>query len=281
MGGAHYFEWLLDQLEALKERLKDIDYDDPEAPEDHLMLNVNLAHAKLAKYYAKFDDAPVYYAATVLHPHYKHHLEALWKVPDDYNSARDGPHYRDGWLTSNHRAFLAMWKDRKDAAVVAEGAVAARPFKKPRVGLSASRSAFLQSSMDAAMKQVEANLEDEYEVWRRQPTLDEDDPLALNPVQYWQLQAQQYPVLAKFAIDVLTVPAAATNCERTFSELGDMLGTRRLQMKPELIAALQCLKSWKRVGIKPSIGSTLSGIRALTTDDIAQIQEQFNQFDYS
>ena len=52
-------------------------------------------------------------------------------------------------------------------------------------------------------------------------------------------------------------------------------------MKPELIAALQCLKSWKRVGIKPSIGSTLSGIRALTTDDIAQIQEQFNQFDYS
>lgn len=275
------FEWLLDQLEALKERLKDIDYDDPEAPEDHLMLNVNLAHAKLAKYYAKFDDAPVYYAATVLHPHYKHHLEALWKVPDDYNSARDGPHYRDGWLTSNHRAFLAMWKDRKDAAVVAEGAVAARPFKKPRVGLSASRSAFLQSSMDAAMKQVEANLEDEYEVWRRQPTLDEDDPLALNPVQYWQLQAQQYPVLAKFAIDVLTVPAAATNCERTFSELGDMLGTQRLQMKPELIAALQCLKSWKRVGIKPSIGSTLSGIRALTTDDIAQIQEQFNQFDYS
>ena len=138
-------------------------------------------------------------------------------MPDDHNSARDGPHYRDGWLTNNHRAFLAMWKDRKDAAVVAEGAVAARPSKKPRVGLSASRSAFLQSSMDAAMKQVEANLEDEYEVWKRQPTLDEDDPLALNPVQYWQLQAQQYPVLAKFAIDVLTIPASATDCERTLA----------------------------------------------------------------
>jgi len=135
--------------------------------------------------------------------------------------------------------------------------------------------------MDAAMKQVEANLEDEYEVWKRQPTLDEDDPLALNPVQYWQLQAQQYPVLAKFAIDVLTIPASATDCERTFSELGDMLGTRRLWMKPELIAALQCLKSWKRVGIKPSIASSLSGIGALTADDIAQIQEQFNQSDCS
>jgi hypothetical protein len=176
------FEWLLDQLEALKERLKAVDYDDLEAPEDHLMLNVNLAHAKLAKYYAKLNDATVYYAATVLHPHYKHHLEALCKVPDDYNSARDGPHYCDGWLTSNHRAFLAMWKDLKDADVVIQGATAARPPKKLRIGLSASRSAFLQSSMDAAMKRVEANLEDEYEVWKRQLTLDEDDPLALNPV---------------------------------------------------------------------------------------------------
>lgn len=44
------FEWLLDQLEALKERLKDIDYNDPDAPDDHLMVNVNLADTKLSKY---------------------------------------------------------------------------------------------------------------------------------------------------------------------------------------------------------------------------------------
>jgi hypothetical protein len=73
-------------------------------------------------------------------------------VLDNYNSTRDGLYYRDGWLTGNHRAFLAMWKDRKDAAVVAEGAVAAQLSKKLRVGLLASRSAFLQSSMDAAIK---------------------------------------------------------------------------------------------------------------------------------
>jgi hypothetical protein len=68
------FEWLLDELEAFKDRLMEVDYDEPDAPEDHLKLNVNLAHQKLSQYYAKFDDAPVYYAATVLHPHYKHHL---------------------------------------------------------------------------------------------------------------------------------------------------------------------------------------------------------------
>ena len=85
--------------------------------------DVNLAHTRLSKYYAKFDDAPVYYAATILHPHYKHHLEALWKVPDDCNSAQDGPHYSEGWLTNNHRAFLAMRKEYKNAAITVEGSV--------------------------------------------------------------------------------------------------------------------------------------------------------------
>ncbi|KAI1507153.1 hypothetical protein Ptr86124_013903 [Pyrenophora tritici-repentis] len=95
------FEWLLDQLEALKDRLKDVNYEDLDAPEDHLITNVNLAHCKLAEYYAKFDNAPVYYTATILHPHYKHHLSALWKVPDTHVTARDGVHYRDGWLDNN------------------------------------------------------------------------------------------------------------------------------------------------------------------------------------
>jgi hypothetical protein len=96
------FEWLLNQLKALKDRLREVDYNNPDAPKDYLVANVNLAHAKLCEYYAKFNNAPVYYAATVLYPHYKHHLEALWKVPDTYNSVRDGPHYRNCWLVDNY-----------------------------------------------------------------------------------------------------------------------------------------------------------------------------------
>jgi len=38
------FKWLLDELEALKDRLMEIDYNAPSALEDHLKLNVNLAH---------------------------------------------------------------------------------------------------------------------------------------------------------------------------------------------------------------------------------------------
>lgn len=174
---------------------------------------------------------------------YKNHLAALWKVPNTHITARDGVHYRDGWLDNNHRAFLRMWQERSNAAVDVADAVTP-PQKKPRLGLSASPSAFLQSSIETNLRQVEASWKgDEYEIWRRQPAVAEEDRLSLNPLLYYESVARQFSVLSKFAINILTIPAAAADCERTFSELGDMLGTRRLQMKPELVAALQSLKS--------------------------------------
>ncbi|KAG9383702.1 Dimer-Tnp-hAT domain containing protein [Pyrenophora tritici-repentis] len=236
---------------ALKDRLKDVNYEDLDAPEDHLITNVNLAHCKLAEYYAKFDNAPVYYTATILHPHYKHHLSALWKVPDTHVTARDGVHYRDGWLDNNHRAFLRMWQGRKDSA-----ATSAHTVTPPQASLA----------------------EDEYEIWKRQPALAEEDWLSLNPLLYWESVAGQF-LYSQFAIDVLTIPAAAADCERTFSELGDMLGTRRLHMKPELISALQSLKSWKRLGIQPTTTSASGLARTLSEEEISKVQEHLSQFD--
>ena len=86
------FKWLLTDLENQKTRLIAINYNDPDAPEDHLITNVNAAHKKLSDYYTKLDDSPICYAATVLHPTYKHLLEDLWKVPEDYDEQKDGPH---------------------------------------------------------------------------------------------------------------------------------------------------------------------------------------------
>jgi hypothetical protein len=144
-------------LRLSKDRLKDVDYEDPDAPEDHLDTNVNLTHCKLAEYYAKFGNAPVYYAATILHLHYKHHLLALWKVPDTHITARDGVHYREGWLDKNHQAFLRIWQGRKDAAAIPAYTVTP-PRKKARLGLSTLRSAFLQSLIEQSIRQVEASL---------------------------------------------------------------------------------------------------------------------------
>jgi hypothetical protein len=84
----------------------------------------------------------------------------------------------------------------------------------------------LKSQLKAADKHEQESLSDEYEQWKRVPVLVKDDPRSYNLLLYWQLLSQQYPMLSKFAIDVLTIPASAADCERTFSELRDMLGTR-------------------------------------------------------
>ena len=63
---------------------------------------------------------------------------------------------------------------------------------------------------------------------------------------YWVEKQEAYPALSQLAFDVLSVPASSADCERMFSEVGDLLESRRLKMKLAVVTALQCIKSWRR-----------------------------------
>jgi hypothetical protein len=52
-------------------------------------------------------------------------------------------------------------------------------------------------------------------------------------------------------------------------------------MKLALIAALQSLKSWKRLGIQPATTSAYGPARVLSEEEISKIQEQLYQFGIS
>jgi hypothetical protein len=80
---------------------------------------------------------------------------------------------------------------------------------------------------------------------------------------------------------MLTISAAATDCERSFSECGDLLGTQRLEMKLDLLAALQSLKSWKKIGIQLQTSSNFGPVQGLTIEQIFKIQQQYHRFDCS
>jgi hypothetical protein len=72
----------------------------------------------------------------------------------------------------------------------------------------------------------------------------------------------------------------SADCERTFSKLSDMLGTRRLHMKPELLKVLQSIKSWKAIGIKPAVAPSYNErIRALTDNEIDKTQAELGRFE--
>ncbi|OCK94536.1 uncharacterized protein K441DRAFT_659860, partial [Cenococcum geophilum 1.58] len=54
------------------------------------------------------------------------------------------------------------------------------------------------------------------------------------------------------ALNILTILAISDNCEPALSEAGNLLELRRLRLRPDLITALQCNRSYKRIGFKRS-----------------------------
>lgn len=71
---------------------------------------------------------------------------------------------------------------------------------------------------------------------------------ALDPIQYWRGLYRQYPNLSKLALDILSIPSLCCECKCIFSELGDLLEPRRRGLSARLLAAIQCVRRWRRAG---------------------------------
>lgn len=48
----------------------------------------------------------------------------------------------------------------------------------------------------------------------------------------------------------MTIPASSCDCERMFSELGDLLEPKRRAIGAQLLAAIQLVRSWVKAGVQ-------------------------------
>ncbi|PWO19724.1 hypothetical protein PtrARCrB10_11772 [Pyrenophora tritici-repentis] len=158
------FEYLLSYYEQRVNSYAAVDYNaHPEAPEDHLATNLRAAWAKADDYYSKLDDSPAYYAATILHPYYKHYLDKVWSDKPD-------------WIATNNSSFRALWAqyDTLPRAV--------RPLRVISNDMDEAIDALINpSSSDEA-----SAAEDEYTRWKRsEPAAERGTEYANNPIKYW------------------------------------------------------------------------------------------------
>ncbi|XP_065323437.1 uncharacterized protein LOC135930548 [Gordionus sp. m RMFG-2023] len=65
-----------------------------------------------------------------------------------------------------------------------------------------------------------------------------------NPLDWWKLNKNRYPVLSKIARDYLAIPATSPSSERTFSEGRYVITDQRCSLDEHTIQACLCLKSW-------------------------------------
>ncbi|KAG9383672.1 Dimer-Tnp-hAT domain containing protein [Pyrenophora tritici-repentis] len=226
------FEYLLGVYEDRLQSYEDVIHDEhTESPEDHLAINLRAALVKAREYYNKLDLSPAYYAATILHPRYKATLTQQ----------------------SSNRKFQHLWAEYKSLP---------KPRLRPKVRHNDIDDAINSFIEPAGLTE---NEEDEYEAWKRSEpdsaTINRigmidsylvcSEPIAsegVDPIKYWVGLRDRYPSLSKFAIDMLSIPGSSCECERLFSELGDLLEPRRRSISPQLLAAIQCDRRWIRAG---------------------------------
>jgi hypothetical protein len=93
---------------------------------------------------------------------------------------------------------------------------------------------------------------DEFERWKKlEPNWTTEHYMKEgNPVQYWLKLRPNYPNLARFALDIMAIPASSCDCERMFSELGDIREPRRRAIGAEVLAAIQLVRSWIRASFE-------------------------------
>jgi hypothetical protein len=90
----------------------------------------------------------------------------------------------------------------------------------------------------------------------------------------WEELCDHYPDLSKLALDVHSIPASTCECKRLFSELGDLLEPRCRAIKPQLLAAIQCIRQWQRA----SLGDVEVATKGVITDDEMELLYNFKSW---
>lgn len=69
--------WLATTLNEMLFQYVNVDFNDVDAPEDHIQATCNMAYIKILKYMRKLKDTPAYYAACRLHPRMKGYMDKV------------------------------------------------------------------------------------------------------------------------------------------------------------------------------------------------------------
>jgi hypothetical protein len=90
-------------------------------------------------------------------------------------------------------------------------------------------------------------LQDEYKSYCQAPLVSDN----VDARRWWFEETQQktYPSLSRMALDLLSIPAMSASPERLFSAASLTITNRRNRLSSESIEALECLRSWYKLGM--------------------------------
>src|SRR6266498_2877732 len=70
------------------------------------------------------------------------------------------------------------------------------------------------------------------------------------PLQWWATHREEFPILSKMALDLLSISLMSAECERVFSLAKNLITDRRNGLKEDIIQACTFLRHWfKEAGL--------------------------------
>ncbi|KAJ3453164.1 hypothetical protein MRS44_018819 [Fusarium solani] len=200
----------------------------------YLRLSIITAGQKLNEYYTKLGESPLFAASIILHPSLgMSYLEVNWASEEQLVWVRDAKIGLSDYLDRWYRCDGPV--DEQQKATVETAAPPSVP------GKTSKGSVFKQWVKSRTAKATAMGSELERYL-RLEPQETED------PIEWWMARQGQFPMVSQLALDILAIPAMATDCERSFSLAKLTLTSQRLSMTMETLGKLQCLKNWMRHG---------------------------------
>lgn len=186
-----------------------------------LQSSIKYAIDKLEKYMEILDETPAYWAALILHPGRRMKWVRMFYRNEDSHR-----------IQQIQRLFVSYFDEHYATTEVPSTQL--QPPQPPD-----DVDGFGDDFYD---NPITNDVVDEVGEYLRGPVLPVDDP-----VQWWKVKASDFPRLSKMALEILSIPPCATECERTFSLTKLAIGSQRHSTGDDALSELQCVRSWLRV----------------------------------
>jgi hypothetical protein len=211
----------------------------------HLQDGVKMAIQKLAKYFEKMDkESPYYFAALALHPQKKKAwFQDKWKKHSLW--IQDAMRFTRQIFDTYVESELPVGED--------DEIVLTPQYHRPRsADIDSEDEDYRQhqvineSSLTRPRKRQKCA--DELERFFETGIVTTDCP---DPLAWWLLprSGEDFPTLQKMALDLFSIPAMSSECERVFSQSKKVVTDERNRLKASTIEALECQKNWLRKGL--------------------------------
>lgn len=194
----------------------------------HFIASLNVSWLKLRKYYRITDLNPAYIMAVFLNPHYRHlWFEDHWSPTDIAFAVK----------TVEEQYAKAKREYNTDAPIPERASTSPQAQRKALTGYAA------YNQKRSRLKPVD--LHDELARYRAIS----DPPDTQDPLDWWKLHQDDYPVLKHLAFTLLAAPASTSSDERLFSTAGNVVNEQRPHTKQPIAERVQCLRSWHAEGL--------------------------------